>query len=623
MKNHKKTTKDTFDRLCLELDLKKENGLIRVNSDAKNEFQKYILKQAKEKLGISDGVFFLDQGTGQSIPLIYFHRLEFHDPGKIAELHKRVWNMGQVPFLFIVLPESVLIYSGNKHPKKLESDELDAEAGLIEKLNLFVRADREIKKIRKYHISEFVTGRYWQKHGEKFKKENRVYQTLLKNLEFMRKKLIEEGLSSEIVHTLLSRAIFIKYLEDRKDKNGHNVFPGDFFGMYLKDAKCFADLLSDKEATYNILGYFEIKFNGNIFAIGKDEKKKVSSASLMLLQDLLKGEKYLDSGQMALWPLYSFDVIPIELISNIYQKFFHHETNEETDEKNRDTNGTYYTPLHIVTFLMDDVLPWDGKNTNIKILDPSCGSGIFLVESYRRLISHWMQANPKKVPSIDDLHKILNENIFGVDINGTAVRIAALSLYLTICDYLEPRDIWENVKFEPIINKNLFESDFFEKNRPFSNKKYDLLIGNPPWQSELSPPARAYIEESGKPIGDKQICQAFLWRVAELCEPTGEICMLVSGKAMLFNRSGPNREFRKQFLSTFNIKTIVNFSALRHSIFSDAVGPGAAVIFSIDETNNKPIFYCSPKPSYSPQDDWLLLIEPQDINYIPKLSKMM
>ncbi len=614
----KKTTEETFNRLCLEIDLTKENGLVRVESDTKDEFQKYILKQAKEKLHISDGIFFLKPIRGPSIPLIYFHRLESIDPDRIAELHKLVWNMGQAPFLFIILPESVLIYSSNEPPKILKSGKLDEKVGFIEELKLFVGADNEIKKIRKYRRSELVTGRYWQEHSENFKKERGVYQTLLKNLEFMREKLIKEGLSQEIVHILLSRAIFIKYLEGRKDRNNYTVFPNGFFEKYLTGAKCFTDLLSDKDATYNLFQYLSDKFNGNIFLLEKDEKREVTLRSLKLLYDLLKGEKSLDSGQMALWPLYSFDVIPIELISNIYQKFFHHETEEERENENTETNGTYYTPLHIVTFLMDEVLPWEGRNTDIKIIDPSCGSGIFLVESYRRLISRWIQANPDEKLSIGVLKKILKENIFGVDINGTAIRIAALSLYLTICDYLEPRYIWEKVKFEHLINENLFESDFFEKNNPFSNRKYDLIVGNPPWQSKLSPPAKVYIEESGKPFGDKQICQVFLWRVAELCEPTGEICMLVSSKALLFNRSGTNQEFRKQFLSTFNVKTIVNFSAIRHSIFSDAIGPGAAVIFSTVEPDNKPIFYCSPKPSYSPQDDWLLLIEPQDINHIPK-----
>jgi len=605
----------SFDRLCSTLDLTKENGLVEIDSDTDDEFQRYILKQAKEKLDI-DAIFFLKPEIGPSIPLIYFRKLESkEDHHKIAELHQLIWNMGQAPLLFVVLPTTVLIYNAYEPPKKLDDGRLDYQAGLIEELELYVEAETKIKKRLKYHRSELVTGSYWQKHGEQFKKEKRAYQTLLHNLDFMRVKLVEHGLLADIVHKLLNRSIFIKYLEDRKDKEGHNVFPEGYFARHLQGAKCFTDLLSDRGATYSLFRDLNDKFNGDIFIINGEEEK-TTQEHLILLRKLLKGDAYLDSGQMALWPLYSFDVIPIELISNIYQQFLHHERNNEK-------TGQYYTPCHLVTFLMDEVLPWNGDNTDLKVFDPSCGSGVFLVEAYRRLISRWMQANPGQRPSILDLTDILTKNIFGVDIDSKAIRIAALSLYLTMCDYLEPRQIWEGVKskplFKPLINNNLFESDFFEKDALFSDEKYDLIIGNPPWQSELSEPARIYTTENNKPVGDNQICQAFLWRVGELCKPDGKICMIVSSKGLLFNRSTPNREFRKQFFSSFNVKTIINFSALRHVLFSKAVAPCAAVVFSPDKTDDsQPIFYCSPKPSYSPQDDWLLVIEPHDIAHISK-----
>ena len=450
----------TFNRLCSKLDLTKENGLVDVSSDAKDEFQRYILKQAKEKLGADAKVFFLKPDEGPSIPFVYFYTLESKDSRKIAALHKLVWNMGRAPLLFVILPEVVLIYNAYK-PPKMTDGRLDDQAGLIDDLNLFIEA--EIEKLMKYHRSELVTGSYWQKHSEKFKKEKRVYRTLLDNLDFMRRKLIDHGLSPEIVHSLLVRAIFIKYLEDRTDRNHYNVFPRGFFEKYSADATCFTDLLSDRSATYKLFRDLNNKFNGDIVTFEDEEENKVSRQHLELLQRLLKGEEYLERRQIALWPLYSFDVIPIELISNIYQQFFHYER----DMNGRETGGTHYTPYHLVTFLMDYVLPWDGEHTGITILDPSCGSGVFLVEAYRRLISRWMQANPEKQPSISDLTDILKKNIFGVDISRKAIKIAALSLYLTICDYLEPRYILEEATFEPLINTHLFVSDFFEKDAPF------------------------------------------------------------------------------------------------------------------------------------------------------------
>jgi hypothetical protein len=323
---------------------------------------------------------------------------------------------------------------------------------------------------------------------------------------------------------------------------------------------------------------------------------------------------HLKNRQTTLWPLYSFDVIPIELISNIYQRFVHIE---ETDGK-KSNRGSHYTPYHLSAFLLDQVLPWDNDKCDISILDPSCGSGIFLVESYRRLIHRWMIKNKGIRPSITDLNQILKNSIFGMDVNEKAIRIAALSLYLTLCDYLEPRDILNNLKFVSLINNNLFISDFFEKNEQFSKKKFDLIIGNPPWESQIPPSALEYLKANSRPIGDNQICQAFLWRVIDLAKPMGEICLIVSSKSLLFNRSNPNTQFRKSFFSEVCVKTIVNFSILRHSLFSEAIGPAAAVIFSISSECPQPIAYCNPKPSFSPQDNWLFIIEPQDIAEISR-----
>ena len=623
----KETSEVYFQNLCSELDLTRQNGLVEVDIDTNDEFQKFILKQAKEKLNI-DAIFFLKPIEGKSsIPLIYFRKLEYPDKKTIAELHQKVWNIGQAPLLFLVLPNAVLIYNGYVPPEKLPNGELDYKAGFIEELKLYIQAETEIKKRREYHSSELITGRYWQKHSERFNSDKRVYQKLLNNLEFMSNELINEGLPPDIVHSLLSRSIFIKYLEDRKDKNNCHVFPEGFFEKYKANAKGFTDLLSDKEVTYKFFKDLNAKFNGDLFVFKEEEKTKVTPKHIHLLQTLLKGETYLESRQMVLWPLYSFDVIPIELISNIYQQFFHNEK----DKDKKETKGTYYTPYHLVLFLMDEVLPWNEKNTDSRILDPACGSGIFLVEAYRRLIGRWMLANPNKHISFSDLSQLLKENIFGIDTNGQAIRIAALSLYLTLCDYLEPRDIWkEEVKFQPLLNRNLFISDFFEENTKFLDKKYDIIIGNPPWESELSEPARNYIIKTGKPVGDKQISQAFLWRVTDLCKPDTRVCMIVSSKGLLFNRSDPNRKFREQFFSTNIIKTIINLSALRHKLFSKqnevngqknkksgAIGPGTAVIFSPGKPNDHSIFYCSPKLRYTPQDDWLLIIEPNDIAYVP------
>ena len=598
----------TFDRLCSELNYKKNVGLVTSAEDTEDPFQKYIFSFAKDKLDV-DAIFFYSSDTVPSVPFIYFKKFESEDPQKIAELHKLVWNMGQAPLLFIILPSKVLIYNSYKAPK-IDNSGLDFRAGLIEELQIFIDVEKERRARLKYESLELLTGNYWKIHHNKFDKKERVNESLLENLDIIRKNLLKEQLPTKVIHNLIIRTIFIKYLEDRKDKLGNRVFPDNFFKEFLGSADKFVDLLSDKQSTYSLFRKLSETFNGDLFFLDNEETV-VSQKHLNLLQRMLKGEEYLKSGQRTLWPLYSFDVIPIELISNIYQKFVHSGDNQ------KEKKGSHYTPPHLATFLMDQVLPWEDKEIDIRILDPSCGSGIFLVEGYRRLIRRWKVKNNEN-PSISDLNQILKENLFGVDISYEAIQIAALSLYLTLCDNLEPRIILKNLVFERLINNNLFVSDFFSDDLPFAKEKYDIIIGNPPWESQLSDLAFQYIKRTSKPVGDKQICQAFLWRVQDLCKPTTEICMIVSSKSLLFNRNPKNRLFRNDFFSSVCVKSIINFSLLRRILYSEAIGPCAAITFSPNDLQSNPIVYCTPKPCYSPQDDWLFIIEPQDIAKIRK-----
>lgn len=88
---------------------------------------------------------------------------------------------------------------------------------------------------------------------------------------------------------------------------------------------------------------------------------------------------------MSFWP-YDFSCIPIELISGIYDTFLSDETRLEY--------GTYNTPLALVDFMIEETLPLAKTNPEMRILDPACGSGVFLVRAYQRLIEVWKQHHP-------------------------------------------------------------------------------------------------------------------------------------------------------------------------------------------------------------------------------------
>lgn len=104
-----------------------------------------------------------------------------------------------------------------------------------------------------------------------------------------------------------------------------------------------------------------------------------------------------------------------------------------------------------------------------------------------------------------------------------------------------------------------------------------------------------------------------------MCKDTGTICLLMPSKGFLFNRSEKNLLYRKEFFDKYDISIIINYSVFRKILFEHASGPAAAVVYSIKSENNRdPIFYCTPKPTFTLEDHRRFMIEPSDINKIPR-----
>ena len=191
--------------------------------------------------------------------------------------------------------------------------------------------------------------------------------------------------------------------------------------------------------------------------------------------------------------------------------------------------------------MLDAVLPWKGKDCQLRVLDPACGSGIFLVKVFQRLVYRWRnehQENPK--PS--DLKKILQNQIFGVDINDEAVRVAAFSLYLAMCDELDPRQYWTRDKLFPLLReRNLIGKDFFlEDIAPFRTNEdegtFDLIIGNAPWGKGSASPsseARKWAKENEWTVPGRDLGPVFLAKAAKLGKENSWISMIPK-KASLY-----------------------------------------------------------------------------------------
>lgn len=258
-----------------------------------------------------------------------------------------------------------------------------------------------------------------------------------------------------------------------------------------------------------------------------------------------------------LYESYAFSVMPIEILGSIYEQFLgkviklteNNHVKIEPKPEVRKAGGVYYTPQYIVEYIVRNTVnkkinkKTPDEISNIKILDPACGSGSFLIGAYQHLLDYhfdyyWDESRREKslkqgkiyhtinndyYLSIPEKQRILKNNIYGVDIDKQAVEVTRLSLLLTLMKE-ENREIEQegqaklfkenNFKYLPALKNNikcgnsLIGPDFYDGNslklfddRELKNKindfdwndkekgfgtimmsgGFDCVIGNPPY----------------------------------------------------------------------------------------------------------------------------------------------
>ena len=618
--------KGYIDNLFDELDY--TNGIVKIDIAEKiiNQPLKFNLaKQTFELIPEIDSIYF----SGEH-PLIYFKSLVNFDDIAIKKLHKKIWNQGRVPLLFVSTLTEIRIYNCYKQPLK---DSVNDTQPL--EVDRFANSVEDLVKIKaSYHQSQMDTGIFWETtSGKKISSAQKVDQLLVKNLKETRKKLLlsypnKNGNALAYIHNLLGRSLFILYLQDR------GIINAKYFAKFLDTSTDYFSLLSDKSACYELFKELNNRFNGDLFTVTYVELLSTSNFHLELIRKCFYGDD-VNSGQLTIWRMYDFSFIPIELLSAIYEEFLHTEEGDVAISN----QGAYYTPQPLVEFVLNEVLPYpDENNTNweLKILDPACGSGIFLVEAYRRLVERWKYMHQNEKISIDILRSILKKSIYGVEQNSEAIKVASFSLYLTILNYLEPKSIWanKNVRFPHLINSiekldedqghNLFEGDTFEV-EGYTNIRYNLVIGNPPWKrGSLSDSLNAYIKKYD--LGNEAVLP-FLHKMAYVAADAK--IALVSTAKILFNATLGYANFRKFFFEQTKVDAIVNFANLRKSkkeigrkLFSSASGPAIVVFYNgVNITDrNDSIVYCVPKPQVRDTSVNEIIIDASDVKFVPLIE---
>lgn len=612
------------------------------------------LKQKFPQLRVETGILVLNSDSADTTaPLAVVCQFAIGASNEVLnEAHRLAWSFSRTSLLVTLEPHRIIAWTCYCDPNQPEQMRRVCELPTPPGFKPSGTPEQcEVRDL--LHWVSLITGHIQQQRPDHFPTDGRADALLLKNLRFVRGELIAKGLPLNFCHDLLARIIFTQYLFHRRDGDGNAFFSPSLMDRLKKDGTLkssqndLGSILQDHSATYALFRWLDDRFNGDLFPGKEDsspedrdaawhaESDAVGAEHLQRIADLVSGTIDTTDRQLLLWPQYSFDTIPLEFISSVYEEFLN-EAKYETK--------AFYTPSHLVDYVLDAVLPWDGDEWDLKILDPSCGSGIFLVKAFQRLIYRWRRANGRE-PLVSDLKPILAKNLIGVDINPEAVRVACFSLYLAMADAIEPKHYVTREKvFPPLRGKRLIANDFFdEATSGFQTHDdkgmFDLVIGNAPWgdksikkTSDIAAPfspnprkkkdepptnAEAWAKGHDWPVANNDIGPLFLAKGLELVRNNGKVAMVQPAGPWLYHRAEPAMQLRKRLFETCTVDEVTNLSAIRRELFTDAIGPACIIVVGKEHPSAETtLSYFAPKPLKTQGSIKDFTIEPQDVSRV-------
>ena len=329
----------------------------------------------------------------------------------IGKWRREIWNEGFAPLLWVVSPDQIELYNGFGRP--LETG--DAVTNRLRTFRNIENALDDLDALAGRLAME--TGQFWHQ-APSVDRRTSVDQQLLSDLSFLERDLVSSNLDRSKAQALIGRAIFTQYLIDREIVDAARL-------QRLSGHRALPPILRDRSATERLFDWLSDTFNGDMFP-ASSVASMPRAAHLKRVADFLEAVDP-ETGQTTLFP-YQFDVIPVELISSIYEQFAHAAATASSDNA-RSTEasqqGVYYTRLPVVSLVLDEVM--NGLTGKETVLDLTCGSGVFLVEALRRLVHLQSRGG---IPSRELIRSTLYQQVYGVDISEAAVRVAAFSLYL-------------------------------------------------------------------------------------------------------------------------------------------------------------------------------------------------
>ena len=354
--------------------------------------------------------------------------------------------------------------------------------------------------------------------------------------------------------SLVGRALFTRFLADR------GLLPESFFSGARDEASELFDNADDAARTSQ---WLDVTFNGDFLPIDAGLFASLPAGGYKILGDILH---HAPGGQLSIkweqkWENLDFAHIPVGVLSQAYE----HYLRAHAPAKQRKEGG-YYTPRIIAEMMVRGAfhaLRRDGVAHQARVLDAAVGAGVFLITAFRELVSErWRHDGAR--PDTNTLREILYGQITGFDINESALRFAALGLYLQTIELDPNPEPVEKLRFENLRGTVLYNVG--EENGTLPSRglgslgsrvgkahrgRYDLVIGNPPWASGTGLPDWEQVVGRVAQIAQERNPQArppklpnevldlpFVWRAMEWSKPGGQIALALHARLLFQQGDG-------------------------------------------------------------------------------------